>query len=108
MKKAPSLYLNLIIENLPASVQFYKALGFVENMDFSDEKAACMMWKSDFAVMLLTKDFAHGFLPERKKIAPKNTTCSLYALEFPSKEAVDSFLEKALNAGGQVTKDYDY
>lgn len=71
MKKAPSLYLNLIIENLPASVQFYKALGFVENMDFSDEKAACMMWKSDFAVMLLTKDFAHGFLPERKKNSPK-------------------------------------
>lgn len=108
MEKNPVLYVNLIIENLPAAIDFYKALGFVQNMDFSDEKAAAIMWKSDFSVMLLTKDFAQGFLPAHKSIAPKNMSSALYALEFPSKEAVDSFVKIAVDAGGVETKDYDY
>ena len=108
MEKNPVLYVNLIIEDLPKAIAFYSALGFVQNMDFSDEKAAAMMWKSDFAVMLLTKGFAQGFLPAYKTIAPKNTSSALYALKFPSKEAVDSFIKTALDAGAQETKDYDY
>ena len=108
MEKNPVLYVNLIIEDLPKAIAFYSALGFVQNMQFSDEKAASMVWKSDFAVMLLTKDFAQGFLPAHKTIAPKNTSSALYALEFPSKEAVDNFMKLALEAGGVETKDYDY
>lgn len=108
MEKNPSLYVNLIIEDLSKAIEFYKALGFTQNMDFSDEKAAAMMWKSDFAVMLLTRDFAQGFLPEYKTIAPKDTVTALYALEFSSKSAVDIFLKIAIDAGGKETKDYDY
>ena len=108
MEKNPVLYVNLIISDLPKAIAFYKALGFVQNMQFSDEKAAAMMWKTHFAVMLLTKDFAQGFLPAHKSIAPKNTCSALYALEFPSKESVDSFMKLALDAGGVETKDYDY
>jgi uncharacterized protein len=58
MSKNPVLYVNLIIEDLPRAIAFYNTLGFVQNMQFSDEKAASMVWKSDFAVMLLTHDFA--------------------------------------------------
>ena len=108
MEKNPVLYVNLIIENLEKATAFYKALGFIQNMQFSNDEAAAMMWKSDFAVMLLTKGFAQGFLPAHKSIAAKNTASALYALEFPSKEAVDSFVKKAVNAWGQETKDYDY
>ena len=58
MEKNPVLYINLIIEDLAKATEFYKALGFVQNMDFSNDQAAAMMWKSDFAVMLLTHGFA--------------------------------------------------
>jgi uncharacterized protein len=58
MSKNPVLYVNLIIEDLPKAIAFYNTLGFVQNMQFSDEKAASMVWKNDFAVMLLTHDFA--------------------------------------------------
>jgi uncharacterized protein len=108
MEKNPVLYVNLIIEDLSKAIDFYTTLGFVQNMQFSDEKAAAMMWKTDFAVMLLTKGFAQGFLPAHKAIAAKDTCSALYALEFPSKEAVDSFVRTAIEAGGVETKDYDY
>jgi uncharacterized protein len=58
MEKNPILYVNLIIDNLSSATEFYKALGFIQNMQFSNEQASAMMWKSEFAVMLLTKDFA--------------------------------------------------
>ena len=108
MEKNPVLYINLIIEDLAKATQFYQALGFVQNMDFSNDQAAAMMWKSDFAVMLLTHGFAQGFLPAHKTIAPKNTSSALYALEFPSRETVDIFVKIAVKAGGKETMDYDH
>lgn len=58
--------------------------------------------------MLLTKDFAKTFLPERKNFAPRDTTSSLYALGFESKEEVNTWYETALGAGGKTTQEYDY
>lgn len=98
MEKSPSLYVNLIVDNLTSATEFYKTLGFIQNMQFSNEQASAMMWKSEFAVMLLTHDFARGFLPAHKTIAPKNTSSALYALEFSSKEEVDTFVKIAVNA----------
>jgi len=108
MKKNPIIYINLIISNLTKSTDFYKALGFEQNMDYSNQEASAMMWKTDFAVMLLTKPFAQGFLPEHKSIAPKNTSSALYALELSSKEEVNNFMKLALAAGGEETKQYDH
>jgi uncharacterized protein len=58
MSKNPSLYVNLFVQNLAASTEFYKAIGFKQNLQFSNEKASALLWKNDFAVMLLTYEFA--------------------------------------------------
>lgn len=108
MEKNPVLYINLIIEDLEKATKFYKALGFVQNMQFSNEEAAAMMWKDEFWLMLLRKSFASWFLPAHKTIAPKDTASALYALEFPSREAVDNFVKTAMDAGAIETKDYDH
>lgn len=108
MQKISNLCVNLIIEDLAQSIEFYKTLGFVQNMEFSNEQAAAMVWKEDFWLMLLTKDFAKTFLPERKSFAAKNTTSALYALGFDSKEEVDICYQTALEAGGKTTQEYDY
>lgn len=104
------LYINLPVEDLSKSIHFYQALGFVQNLDFSDEKAAAMVYDETLSVMLLTKEFFGRFVPPGKSIAKTHeTTEVLNALELDSREAVDIFFDKAINAGGQKTVDtYDY
>jgi len=108
MQKISNLCVNLIIEDISRSIEFYKTLGFVQNMEFSNDDAAAMVWKNDFWLMLLTKDFAKTFLPEKKSFTEKNMTNSLYALGFDSKKEVDTWYETALKAGGKTTQEYDY
>ncbi len=108
MEKTPSLYINLIIEDLPASIEFYKTLGFVQNFDFSNDDAAALAWKDEFVVMLLTKNFTKTFLPERKTFAEKNMTTALYAIGFCSREEVDTWYTTALRAGAKMTQEYDH
>jgi len=104
------LYINLPVENLQTSIAFYRALGFVQNMDFSDEKAAAMTLDDSLSVMLLSKDFFGRFVPAGKTIADSHTTTEvLNALELDSREAVDAIFDKAIGAGGQKAVDtYDY
>ena len=50
------IFVNLPVTDLPRSVAFYTALGFVNEPRFSDETAAAMRWSETIAVMLLTHD----------------------------------------------------
>jgi uncharacterized protein len=104
------LYINLPVDDLPKSIQFYQALGFVQNMDFSDEKAAAMTLDDSLSVMLLSRDFFARFVPTGKSIADRHTTTEvLNALELDSREAVDAIFDQAISAGGKKTVDtYDY
>ncbi len=104
------LYINLPVSELNSAINFYKALGFEQNLQFTDEKASAMTYGSDFNVMLLSRDFFAGFLPSYKSIADshKNTEV-INSLELDSREAVDIFFEKAITAGGKKTiESFDY
>lgn len=104
------LYINLPVTDLAKSIEFYRALGFVQNMDFSDEKAAAMTLDESLSVMLLSKDFFSRFVPAGKVIADtRQVTEVLNALELDSREAVDALFDKAISAWGKKTVDtYDY
>ncbi len=104
------LYINLPVTDLQAAIDFYLALGFEQNLMFTDEKASAMIYGDDFSVMLLSRDFFSGFLPAHKTISDAHkTTEVLNALELDSREAVDTFFEKAIQAGWKKTiESYDY
>jgi uncharacterized protein len=54
--------------------------------------------------MLLTHQFTKSFLPASRDIADSHKTCEvLNALAFDSREAVDTFFDKAIAAGGKKT-----
>lgn len=96
------IYINLPVKDLSKSITFYKALGFVQNLEFSDEKAAAMNWKDDFSVMLLSQDFFSRFVPVHKTIADsKSTTEVLNAVELDSRADVDTIFERAIATGGK-------
>ncbi len=99
-----SLYINLPVSNLPKSIQFYTAIWFTINPDFSNEQAAAMTYDSNLNVMLLTHGFISQFLPAGRMIADSHKTCEvLNALQFDSKEAVDQIFDKAIAAWGKPT-----
>lgn len=55
------IFINLPVADLNASMDFYSALGFENNPQFTDETAACMVWSETIHVMLLTHDKWRGF-----------------------------------------------
>jgi len=93
------LYINLPVSDLPRATAFYEAIGFTKNQDFSNEDASAMVWDDTLSVMLLTPGFCANFLGKKTISDAHTTTEVLNALEFDSREAVDTFFEKAIQAG---------
>ena len=95
------VFINLPVKDLAASIRFYKAIGCKQNMQFSDENAASMVWSDTITFMLLTQQYFATFTP--KKIADaKQTSEVLIALSRDSREEVDAIIEAAAKAGGRA------
>ena len=64
------IFVNLPVTDLGRSIAFYKALGFAQNLQFSDDTAACMVISEENHVMLLThakfKGFSDAPIPDAK------------------------------------------
>jgi predicted lactoylglutathione lyase len=92
------IFVNLPVADLPRAKAFYEAIGAKNNPQFTDETAACMVLSETIHVMLLTHDKYKQFTS--KEIADTHRTSAvLLAVSEDSREAVDSTLGKALNAG---------
>jgi uncharacterized protein len=103
------LYINLPITDLARATTFYEALGFAKNSQFSNEDASAMIYDETLSVMLLTHGFYAGFLGKKTISDAHTTTEVLNALQLDSREAVDTFFDKAITAGGQKTIEaYDH
>jgi predicted lactoylglutathione lyase len=94
------IFVNLPVKDLPASIAFYKALGFEQNPAFSDDTAACMVWSEAIYAMLLTHAKWRSFTT-RPLPAPGSTGVML-ALGLDSREAVDAMNNAAAAHGGQA------
>jgi len=92
------IFVNLPVLDLTASISFYQALGFSQNMQFSDATAACMVWSDSIFVMLLTHAKWQTFT-QRPIPAPSSSEVML-ALNTDSKAAVDQFVATAGAHGG--------
>lgn len=108
MKK--QIFINLAVTNLQKSMDFYTALGFTNNPQFSDDSGKCMVWSESIFVMLLNHEKFSSFAS--KPIADtKNTLAGLFSLSLESLEAVNKMMEDGLEAGGiepSEMKDYGF
>jgi uncharacterized protein len=94
-----SIYVNLAVEDLSRSVEFFTALGFEFDARFTDETAAAMTVNDRAVVMLLVRDRFQDFT--KKELAdPKTQTEAILALSAGSREEVDTLADAALAAGG--------
>lgn len=98
---ATQIFVNLPVKDLHQSINFFKALDFEFNPQFTDETAACMIISPTIFAMLLTEKKFKEFT--RKEIADaKKTTEVLIALDAESREKVDEMVSNAINAGGSM------
>lgn len=94
------VFVNFPVSDLARSIQFYEALGFKKNEEFSTEEASAVVWDDHFWIMLLTHDFYQKFIKDRKIADPKTTSGALIAFSLASAEAVKQFAERAKANGG--------
>jgi predicted lactoylglutathione lyase len=94
------IFVNLPVADLTASVAFYKALGFEQNLMFSDDTAACMVWSEAIHAMLLTHAKWRTFT--ERPIPPAGASEVMLTLSMDSREAVDRLNKTAAENGGQA------
>jgi hypothetical protein len=98
------LFVNLAVEDLDRSVEFFGKLGFSFDPRFTDETATCMIVSEEAFVMLLVQDRFRDFTT--KDLAdPRTATEAIVALSAESREHVDELADAALAAGGSPAND---
>jgi uncharacterized protein len=105
---AKQIFINLPVQNLQKSFDFYTSLGFTNNPQFSDDTAKCMVWCENIFVMLLTHEKFKNFTT--KPIADTKTKIAgLFSLSLESVDEINELMTNGLNAGGiEPTEMKDY
>jgi predicted lactoylglutathione lyase len=70
-----------------ALTAFYKALGFGQNPQFSDDTAACMVWSESIQVMLLTHAKWRTFT--QRPFPPAGSAAMMLSLSMESRDIAD-------------------
>ena len=96
---ATKIFVNLPVRQLKKSIDFFTALSFTFNPQFTDETATCMIVGEDIFVMLLTHAKFKSFTPKEICDATKSTEV-LVALSCESRDQVNDMVRKAVAAGG--------
>ena len=93
------IFITLPVADLQKSIAFFKALGFTQNQQFSDDTAACIVINDNISVMLGTHDKFRTFTP--KAVCDTSQSVEvLISLSCDTRERVDELVAKALAAGG--------
>ena len=100
-----SIFVNLPIEKLTTSVDFFSQLGFTFNAQFTSEDSTCMVIGPNIFVMLLEKNKFSTFID--KPIAERSTVESLMALSCESIDEVRNLCEKAFSLSARRYKEPD-
>lgn len=104
------VFINLPVKDLPRSIEFFKAVGYTFNAQFTDETAACMVISEEIYSMLLTEEKFRGFSPNPVCDAKRQNEVSI-ALTCENRAEVDEVVKKAVAAGGttyNAPQDYGF
>lgn len=94
------LFINLPVNDLEKSIQFYLALGFSIHPLFTDKDQKCMKWSDTILLMLQSKEFFNSYLNKPLNDATKYQSPS-HTLPVESIEKVNEMMENALKFGGR-------
>ena len=104
MSMATKIFVNLPVQDLNRTVEFFTKLGFSFNPQFTDENATCMVIGEDIFVMLLVEKFFKSFTKKEICDATKNAEV-IVALSAESRENVDQMISRVIEAGGRESRE---
>ena len=96
---AKMIFVNLPVQDLGRARAFNESLGFVNNPQFSDETAACMVWSEAIFVMILTHAKWTSFT--KRPISDRGSSEVALCLTLDSREEVNALIDAGASAGGQ-------
>lgn len=102
---AMQTFVNLPVKDLPRATEFFTALGFSFDPQFTDENATRMIVSDETSVMLAVEPFFKSFIEPQDIADTSRSREVVLGLSAESKEQVDDLAEKALAAGGQSLGD---
>lgn len=102
------IFINLAVKDLQHSMDFYTAIGFANNPQFSDDNGKCMVWSDTIFVMLLTHE-KFSFFTTKPITDTKTNVAGLFLLSVNSVEDMNKIMESGINSGGiEPTEIRDY
>lgn len=93
------LFVSVPVDDLQRSIDFFEALGFTFNQQFTDAAGTCMLIGEDAYFMLVTREKFASFTTRPVGDARKAVNMGL-SLSAESREEVDAIVKKAIAAGG--------
>ncbi|ADG79835.1 Glyoxalase/bleomycin resistance protein/dioxygenase OS=Tsukamurella paurometabola (strain ATCC 8368/ DSM / CCUG 35730 / CIP 100753 / JCM 10117 / KCTC 9821/ NBRC 16120 / NCIMB 702349 / NCTC 13040) OX=521096 GN=Tpau_3250 PE=4 SV=1 [Tsukamurella paurometabola] len=100
------IFVNLPVADVQRSRDFFTAVGYTINENFSDENALAVELGENIAAMLLTTEF-FGTFHEATTAVPGHKEV-LVALSAESREEVDAVVNRAVAAGGKEGRSEDH
>ena len=92
-------FVNLPVKDLARATEFFAAIGFSFDPQFTDENATRMIVSDDTSVMLAVEPFFKGFIEPQDIADTSRSREVIVGLSAESREHVDDLAEKALAAG---------
>lgn len=106
------IFVNMISRDLKVSQQFYEALGFKVNPDFSTENGLCIVVSDTIYLMVLLPEFFTSFTKDYRELTdPLTHINQMNSISVSSKDEVDRLIENGCNNKGKVvgnTQDLGY
>ncbi|NQF14654.1 VOC family protein [Brevibacillus sp. HB1.3] len=102
--QSKQIFVNLPVKDLNKSIDFFTAIGYEFNPQFTDQNAACMVIGENIFAMLLVEEFFQTFTKKELTDATRSTEV-IVALSADSRAQVDEIVNKAFAAGATPAKD---
>ena len=101
MSSTRSIFVNLVVSDLPRARAFFEALGMHFNPQFSSDEAACLVISEHAYFMLHTPPSMQRFssLPP---VDPHAWMSGIYAFSAADRGEVDRIADTALRSGGSA------
>jgi uncharacterized protein len=100
-------FINLPVKDLSKTTDFFSALGFEFDPQFTDENATRMIVSEDTSVMLVVEPFFQEFIAPHGIANTSKSHEVLVGFSAESREQVDDLSDKALAAGAESLGDAD-
>lgn len=96
---AKSIFVNLVVADLPRSRSFFEAIGLSFNPQFSNDEAACLVISDQAFFMLHTPPSILRFSP-KPSCNHQTHLAGIFAFSVGSRAEVDRVADLALASGG--------